>query len=261
MHDPFGFGDRGGLVIGAGQGMGREAALLLARLGARLALVDVEAERGEAVAKEVRALGTSAAPLSFDVTDAAQVRAGVEAAIKELGRIDVLINIVGMAGWGPLLDIEPEDWDRDVLLNLKQHFLVCREVGRHMRDAGGGAISVVASVSGLFAAPNHGPYGAAKSGVMALVRTMSQEWEPHGIRVNAVAPGSVRTPRIMAMRESGEIAESDPRAAGRESEPLDIANALVFLVSDMARRINGQVIVVDGGTIARFPFGDMERTG
>ena len=90
---------------------------------------------------------------------------------------------------------------------------------------------------------------------MALVRTMAQEWEPHGIRVNAVAPGAVRTPRIMAMREAGELEDRDEAARNREALPEDIAGALLFLSSDLARRVNGQTLVVDGGTISRFPFG------
>jgi 3-oxoacyl-[acyl-carrier protein] reductase len=241
--------------MGAGQGIGREVSLLLAGCGARLALVDLEAERVASVADEVRERGTSAEALTADVTREEQVEATVEAAVKALGGIDVLVNIIGMAAWGPLLETDVETWDHEHSLNLRQHFLVSRAVARHMVERGqGGSIAVVASVSGRFSAPNHGAYGAAKAGLMALIQTMSQEWEPYRIRVNAVAPGAVQTPRIMAMREAGEIVKPNSGFAARECEPIDIAKALLFLSSAMARRVNGQTLVVDGGTTARFPF-------
>jgi NAD(P)-dependent dehydrogenase (short-subunit alcohol dehydrogenase family) len=255
MDDLFELGDRGALVMGAGQGMGRAAALLLARCGCRLALVDVEKDRVERVAGEVRALGRRAEPLLGDATDERAVESVVGEAAKALGRIDNLVNIIGIATWAPLLEVTSEAWDQQQVVNLKQHFLVSRAVARHMvANGGGGAIVVVASVSGLFGAPRHGPYGAAKAGVMALVRTMAQEWEPHGIRVNAVAPGAVRTPRVQAMRASGEVGPGDAAAQAREAEPEDIGKAILFLSSNLARRINGQTLVVDGGAIARFPF-------
>jgi len=255
VDDLFQLRERGALVMGAGQGMGRAAALLLARCGCRLALVDVERDRVERVAGEVKALGRPAEALLGDVTDEAQVERVVGEATKALGRIDNLVNIIGIATWAPLLETSGDAWDQQHEINLKQHFLVSREVARRMvAQGGGGAIVVVASVSGLFAAPRHGAYGAAKAGVMALVRTMAQEWEPHGIRVNAIAPGSVRTPRVQEMRRRGEIQRSDPAAEARESEPEDIASAILFLSSALARRVNGQTLVVDGGTIARFPF-------
>jgi 3-oxoacyl-[acyl-carrier protein] reductase len=176
-------------------------------------------------------------------------------AAKALGRIDNLVNIIGIATWAPLLETTADAWDKQHEINLKQHFLVSREVARRMvEQGGGGAIVVVASVSGMFGAPRHGAYGAAKAGVMALVRTMAQEWEPHGIRVNAIAPGAVRTPRVQEMRRSGQIQRADPLSEGREAEPEDIASAILFLSSGLARRVNGQTLVVDGGTIARFPF-------
>ena len=114
--------------------------------------------------------------------------------------------------------------------------------------------AVVASVSGLFSAPNHGAYGAAKAGLMAFVRTAADEWWPHAIRVNAVVPGSVRTPRIEELWRSGTVSEPDADVQGRMAQPEDIAHAALFLVSDLARRITGQTLVVDGGTSARFPY-------
>ena len=111
----------------------------------------------------------------------------------------------------------------------------------------------VASVSGVFAAPRHGAYGAAKAGLLSLVRTMAQEWWPR-VRVNAVVPGAVRTPRIEGMWQSGTIPRPAAEVVDRMAEPEDIAGAAVFLSSALARRITGQAIVVDGGTSTRFPY-------
>jgi 2-deoxy-D-gluconate 3-dehydrogenase len=255
MESLLGLQDKAALVMGAGQGIGRACAIYLARCGARLALVDVEEDRVQRVAGEVRQLGRPAEPIVADVTVESQVEDAVQAAHKALGRIDSLVNIIGMASWAYLIDMDLQTWERDFSLNLRQHFFVSRAVARRMIEQGsGGTIAVVASVSGLFGAPRHGAYGAAKAGVMALVRTMAQEWEPHRIRVNAVAPGAVRTPRVQAMRAAGEVGEADAAAAAREALPEDIAGAILFLSSELARRVNGQTLVVDGGTIARFPF-------
>ena len=110
------------------------------------------------------------------------------------------------------------------------------------------------SVSGVFSAANHGAYGAAKAGLLALVRTAAEEWWPHEIRVNAVVPGAVRTPRIEAAWADGSIPRPSAETEGRMASPDDIAHAAVFLVSDLARRITGQTLVVDGGTSTRFPY-------
>ena len=246
---------RAALVVGAGQGIGRAASLYLARCGCQLALVDLERDRVEKVAGEIRELGQRAEPIVGDATSEPQVEELVGSAVKALGRIDSLVNIIGMAEWAPLLELDSDTWDRQMTLNLKQHFYVSRAAARQMIEQGnGGTMVVVASVSGLYAAPDHAAYGAAKAGLMALVRSMSQEWEPHQIRVNAVAPGAVRTPRILAMRESRQLPDADPVAQAREALPEDIAGAILFLTSDLSRKMTGQTLVVDGGTTARSPF-------
>jgi 3-oxoacyl-[acyl-carrier protein] reductase len=241
-------------VIGAGQGIGRATALLLAREGARVALVDEVAERAEAVAREVEKIGVDAAPLAADVTDphaAADVIARADAA---LGGLTGVINIVGAASWAPLLEMDDATWQRDFRVNLEHHWYVARSAAARWRAAGAsGSLVVVASVSGVFAAPRHGAYGAAKAGLLSLVRTMAEEWWPL-VRVNAVVPGAVRTPRIEGMWQSGAIPRPGADVVDRMAEPDDIAGAAVFLSSALARRITGQAIVVDGGTTTRFPY-------
>jgi NAD(P)-dependent dehydrogenase (short-subunit alcohol dehydrogenase family) len=146
-------------------------------------------------------------------------------------------------------------WERDFRVNLKHHWYVARAAAAHWSDPSTpGSVVAIASVSGtLFGAPRHGAYGAAKAGLLSLVRTMSEEWWPR-VRVNAVAPGAVRTPRIEAMWTSGEVPRPAADVVDRMAEPDDIAAAALFLSSALARRITGQTLVVDGGTTTRFPY-------
>jgi len=246
---------RSALVVGGGQGMGRAAALLFARLGAAVAVLDEVAERADAVAGEARGAGARAEALVADVTDAAAAEAAVGEALLRLGALDALVNVVGGASWAPLLELDDATWERDFRLNLKQHWSVSRAAARAMGATGrGGSLVVVASVSGLFSAAGHGAYGAAKAGLVSLVRTMAEEWWPHGIRANAVVPGAVRTPRIEAAWESGTIRRPAADVEARMALPEDVAGAIAFLSSDLARRITGQTLVIDGGVTTRFPF-------
>ncbi len=255
MSSLFGLSGRSALVVGGGQGVGRAVALLLARVGAQVAVLDSERERAERVASEVRGLGVRAAVIAADVTRAAEAERAVAEARAALGALDAAVNIVGSASWGALLDVSEETWERDFAVNLKQHWYVARAAARGWVEAKQpGALCVVGSVSGLFSAANHGAYGAAKAGLLALVRTAAEEWWPHGIRVNAVVPGTIRTPRIEAAWASGAIPTPAPAEQSRIAAPEEIADAAVFFVSDLARRVTGQTLVVDGGQTTRFPF-------
>lgn len=250
----FGLAGSAAAVIGAGQGIGRATALLLASAGARVALVDEVEDRARAVARELADRGAHAVPLVADVTDPRSAERAVTRAEAELGGLTTVINIVGSASWAPLLEMDEATWQRDFRVNLEQHWYVARAAAARWKSASSaGSLVVVASVSGVFSAPRHGAYGAAKAGLLSLVRTMAEEWWP-SVRVNAVVPGMVRTPRIQAMWESGEIGRPTDDTVARMAEPEDIANAAVFLCSPLARRITGQALVVDGGTSTRFPY-------
>ena len=242
-------------VIGAGQGIGRATSLGFARAGARVALVDELAERAGAVERELRGLGADAAALAADVTDAGQAERAIEQAHARLGPLAAVVNIVGSASWMPLSEMDEATWERDFAVNLKHHWYVARAAAARWRDVSTpGSVVAVATVSGmLFAAPRHGAYGAAKAGLLSLVRTMSEEWWPR-VRVNAVVPGAVRTPRIEAMWTSGEVPRPTEDVVDRMAEPDDIAAAALFLSSALARRITGQTLVVDGGATTRFPY-------
>jgi 2-deoxy-D-gluconate 3-dehydrogenase len=241
-------------VIGAGQGIGRATALLFARAGARLALVDEVEERAASVAKELAATGAESFSVVADVTDPERAAEAVSEAASRLGALACVVNIVGGASWAPLLEMDAETWERDFRVNLDQHWYVARAAAQHWMDtATPGALVVIASVSGAFAAPRHGAYGAAKAGLLSLVRTMAQEWWPR-VRVNAVVPGAVRTPRIEGAWASGEIPRPSADVADRMAIPEDIAGAALYLCSALSGRVSGQSLVVDGGTTTRFPY-------
>lgn len=247
--------DRKGLVVGGGQGIGRATALLLAEAGADVVVLDADGDRAAGVADEVRKLGRRAVARVADVVDADQAADAVREAAQALSGLDLVANIVGQSSWAPLLTMDDATWDRDFDVNLKQHFHVSRSAARHWIDAGSrGALCVVASASGLFGAPQHGAYGAAKAGVLSFVKTAAEEWGPHGIRVNAVVPGAVRTPRIEASWADGSVPRPTDDLLGCMALPEDIAGAILYLLSDLAGKVTGQSIVVDGGWTTRFPY-------
>lgn len=246
---------RGALVVGGGQGMGRATALLLAQAGANPAIADAEQERADQVAGEIEALGRKTAALSADVTQREAAAGMIAAAEQAIGGLDIVVNIVGSASWAPLLTVDDATWDRDFDVNLRHHLYVSQAAANNWVDhERPGALCVVASISGMFGAARHGAYGAAKAGVLNFVKSAAEEWWPHGIRVNAVVPGAVRTPRMEAEWAAGTTPKPAADLLGTIAEPDDIGSAITFLVSDLARKITGQALVVDGGWTTRFPY-------
>ena len=257
--DVLGLRDKPVLVVGGGSGIGRATANLLGRVGARVAVGDVDPARAAEVAHEVDGVAVVG-----DVLDEAGASTLVDAAHGALGALAGLVNIIGLASWSDLMTVDLDTWERDLRMNLTQHLFVGRAAARHMLREGGGAISLVTSVSGIYGAPNHGAYGAAKAGANSLVRTMANEWSPHGVRINAVAPDVIATPRVVAGLAGGaaarggdvhESARRDGVPLQRMGTPEEIAGPLVFLISDLSSFMTGQCLVVDGGTQARFLHG------
>ena len=238
------------VVIGAGQGIGRQATHALASLGARTFCVDLDHDLADDIAKEVDGIAWSGDATKRD--DAESLFASAQATF---GRVDGLVDIVGMARYARLLDIGDDDWNWHFDIVLRHAYLAMQLGGRVMSGAGGGVMVFVASVSGITSAPQHAAYGAAKAGLMALVRSGAVELGPSGIRVNAVAPGVVWTPRVSVyLGEAGRTRNAENAPLRRVAVPADIAAAILFLASDLASYVTGQTLVVDGGVGAKFPY-------
>lgn len=260
--DVFGLRGAAALVVGGGSGIGRATALMLGRVGADVAVADLDGARAGEVAAEVAALGVHSVAIAGDVTDPDDAQRVVDAAHAALGGLLAVVNIVGVASWSDLLDMDLAMWESDLRSNLTHHLFVGRAAARHMiADGSGGRIAMVTSISGIFGAPNHAAYGAAKAGAIALAKSMANEWAPHGIRVNTVSPDIIATPRVVAgfvqrgVSDMNAIVAADGVPMARWGTPDEIAGPLVFLVSDLAGFMTGQNLVVDGGTQSRFPHG------
>ncbi|MBJ22298.1 MAG: SDR family oxidoreductase [bacterium] len=246
---------RSALVVGAGMGIGRATARMLGAAGAHTVVLDRHGDRAEEVANVIREARGRAEVIVADVTASSDVVEVVDEADRLSGGIDILVNITGSATWIPLLELDDATWDRDFAITLEQHRYVSRAVTRRWVDRGRpGVVCVVASISGLFGSSMHGAYGAAKAGLTSFVRSAAEEWWPLGIRVNAVVPGSVRTPRIEATLMKNESLAPLPEGIARMAMPEDIAGPIAYLVSDLSKKVTGQTIIVDGGTTTRFPY-------
>jgi NAD(P)-dependent dehydrogenase (short-subunit alcohol dehydrogenase family) len=253
VGDIFGLEGKVAIVWGGGLGMGERSVIRLAEQGCDVAVVDIDPARAERVAGLVRDLGRRAVPLVADARDEAQVAATVEAAEAALGSLDVSVTVIGLAKWKRLLDQSVEEWQADQDMNLKTFMLVGCAAARAMQRSGHtGAIVGVSSMSGLTAAPNHASYGAAKAGIANLVRSMAGEWGP-AIRVNAVAPGSTRTPRYPASARSDAMMK-ERLPLQRAGETDEVAKAVLFLASDMSSYITGQTLPIEGGWSSIFLF-------
>lgn len=240
---------------GAGLSNGEAAARGYALAGASVAVVDVNGGEAERVAKEIKANGGVATPITADVTNEAEVAAAVHRATEDLGVVDVLHNNVGVARLGSVLDLELEAWDAAVRLNLTSAYLSVRHTLPGMIRAGRGAIVNVSSVASIRDTGYVYPvYNATKAALNQFTVSLALTYAAHGIRANAVLPGLIDTPLV-----SNQITDDPARLAarhaasptGRMGSPWDIANASVFLASDAAAYVNGVCLPVDGGLSAR----------
>src|SRR5580692_11401962 len=250
MQDWLTLEGRSTLVFGAG-GLGGASALALAGRGARVALVDVNADRLDAVARAAKEAGGDVRPLAADLRTAGACRAAAAEAAGLVGTPQVFLHAVGRNVRKPVLDLDDADWDETVSLNLSTAYHLGRAVGRLMVGQGYGRMVFVSSVSGLLAHPDHAPYAATKGGMNQLLRVMAREWAAHGVTVNAVAPGYIETDLTkdyLAKDNNREGLESLVPAE-RLGHPEEVADAVTFLASDRARFITGQILYVDGGRV------------
>ena len=244
------FRDRGVLVTGGGSGIGQQVCYAAAEEGARIAVADLDQEHAEATAAEIRRRKGEAQAFQLDVTDPAAVTACVSVAETALGRLDVLVNSAGIREIVSVLDLSLAEWQRVIDVNLTGTFLASQAFARRLVAHGRpGQIVNLASTLGLMAAPNRAAYTASKHAVVGLTREMALELGEKQIRVNAVAPGVVRTPLTERYFQDPAMAQSirDIHALGRWAEPREVANAILFLADEANGFITGSILTVDGG--------------
>lgn len=246
------------LVTGAGSGIGRAAALAFAHEGAAVAVVELLAERARAVASEINEAGGNAIPVVADVAQASQVERAVQQTVEQFDRLDIVFANAGINGvWAPIEELTPEEWDRTLDINLKGCFLTVKYAVPWLKRQGG-AIVVTSSVNGTRVFSNSGAvaYSCAKAGQLVMAKMLAPELAPHGVRINAICPGSVTTnirentfPRNReAIRWPVQFPQGPiPLKGHQPASPEQIAQLVVFLVSDNAAHITGTEVWIDGG--------------
>jgi NAD(P)-dependent dehydrogenase (short-subunit alcohol dehydrogenase family) len=248
----FDFSDRVAIVTGAAQGIGAACVQRLAAGGATVALWDVDAERGTALAESLLVQGRRAAFFRCDVSRKAEVEAALAATLAAFGRVDLLVNNAGIFRAAEFLDITEADWDAVIGVNLKGAFLVGQAVARAMAGSGGGAIVNMSSVNGVLAIPSIVSYNASKGGIDQLTRGMALALADRTIRVNAVAPGTIATELAKNAVLGSEAAKQrimSRTPMRRLGEPDEIAGVVAFLLSDAASYLTGEIVYADGGRL------------
>jgi gluconate 5-dehydrogenase len=242
---------RRALVTGSSQGIGLALARALAEAGARVVLNGRDEARLEAAAEALRGEGAAVETAAFDVTDEAAVEAAV-AEIEAGGALDVLVNNAGMQFRTALEDFPAERWREIMRVNVESVFLAGRTVARGMIARGRGRIINIGSVQSELGRPSIAPYAASKGAVKMLTRGMCADWARHGLQVNGIAPGYFRTPLNRALVENADFTAwlKARTPAGRWGEVEELGGAAVFLASDAASFVNGQMLYVDGGITA-----------
>ena len=244
------------VVTGAASGIGRGISLRLAEMGAFVAVLDIDENKGRAAAAEIESQGAEAIFLKCDVRRAADCQHAVEAAIQRSSKIDILCNCAGIAIRKDIVELTEDEWDLALDVTLKGIYLLSRAVVPHMIRAGGGSIINIGSGWSLKGGPRAASYCAAKGGTVNLTRAMAIDHGQHNIRVNCVCPGDVDTPMLRSeCSQLGQgvqtfMQEAANRPLARVGTPDDIANAVLFLASPMSSWITGAALVVDGGGLA-----------
>ncbi len=239
--------DKVAIITGAGQGIGKAAALRFAAEGAKVVVADINAETANQVAEEIKAAGGEAMALAVDVSSHESVSKAVEKVLAAWGQIDILVNNAGILRDAQLVKMSEQDFDDVIGINLKGVFNCTHVIAPHMVERGYGRIINTSSVVGIYGNFGQTNYVASKAGVIGMTKVWSRELGRKGITVNVVAPGFIATEMIKALPEKIAQAMIDKVPLRRMGQPEEIANAYLWLASDEASYVNGAVISVDGG--------------
>lgn len=244
------------LITGGASGIGRATALCFSQEGAVVMIVDVDAEGGQALAREIAGRGGQARFIRGDVTVAANCRRAVQQTVEAFGGLDIVVNSAGIIRRATVPETTEEEWDLVMAVNVKGVFLISRCAIPVMAEAGGGVIINVASGWGLAGGPRAAAYCASKGAVVQLTRAMAIDHGPQGIRVNCICPGDTDTPmlrdeaRQLGQEEATFLAEAADRPLRRIGTPEDVAQAALYLAGEAAAFVTGAALVVDGGGLA-----------
>ena len=244
----FNLDGRVAVVIGAGSGIGQSAAKGLAAYGAFVICADVQQEAAEQTAREI---GSRASPISVDITQTESVSLLFRAVTDEHQRLDIVVTTPGANVRKPIANYQDAEFDRVIELNLKGTFRVLREAGRIM-SARGGSIIAFSSIRSQVVEPGQGVYAATKAGIVQMVRALAAELGPHGVRVNAIAPGVVETPLTRPIKQNADwyAAYAEKSVFGRWASADEMVGPVVYLASDASSYVTGSVLFVDGGWTA-----------
>ena len=238
--------DRTAIVTGGGQGIGRAICGIFAEEGATVVVVDIDANRAGETARQLNEKGYPARSVRTDVSVGAEIDALVDGAVKDYGRVDILVNNAGLALFRSVELCTEEEWDRVMAVNLKGPFLLAKALLPAMKAQRSGAVINLASVAGKTGGVVSGaPYSVSKAGIECLTKSLARELAPHGVRVNAIAPGIIDT----ALTAHHDQSFVDAIPLGGKGEPRDVAEAALFLASDRSRHITGEILDVNGGLL------------
>lgn len=250
-YAPLDLTGRVAFVTGGTSGIGRALALGLAEAGADVVPSSRRQQQVDAAAAEIESRGRRTVRVTSDVTDRPSLEKALAAVVKQLGKVDVLVNCAGRTKRQATLDVSEEDWNAILETNLNGTFRACQVFGRHMLERGSGRIVNIASLSSFVALHEVAAYTASKAAVAALTKSLAIEWGPRGVNVNAIAPGVFRTPLNTALLDSPRGQEFLLRTPlKRFGKVEELAGAAIFLSSEAASFVNGQILAVDGGFLA-----------
>ena len=247
------------LVTGAGSGIGKATALLLAREGANVAALSRTKAEVDAVAAEIEDQGGKAISITADISDDRDMARAIALVVERFGKLDIVVANAGINGvWAPIEEITPEEWDKTITVNLRGTYLTLHHAVPRLEAAGGGAIVIISSINGTrtFTTPGASAYSATKAAQVAMAQQLALELGPRGIRVNAVCPGSIESEIGENTEKRGmekteipvEFPKGDiPISGGKPGKAADVAEVVLFLVSDASRHITGTPVWIDGG--------------